>query len=123
MEQSRFNTDITPLYNAVRDFIKEHQGEKGYINVQDKSKDTIYAVAYEDLDYYTLCEGRVKAIRVKDDEIEIIYENEPYYINTVWTDEDIRDADENDWELVLGSEKVFCTQTLYSIAENIDEYV
>lgn len=112
--------NFTPLYNEVKAYIKDKQGEKGYINTQDNNADNIYAVVYSD--DYTMYDAHVKAVRVANDQIEIIYEIDYYGGRIEWKDEDIKNASEDDWEDIYFSDVIHYIPTLISIAEAIDLY-
>ena len=117
--------DLMPFYNEVKDYIKNHQGSKGYIDTQNESCDFIYAVVYEDVcsRYDTMYEARVKAVRVAHDQIEIIYELDSPTCRIVWSDDDFKNAKDDEWECIYWSDVVHFIPTLFSIAEAIEEYV
>ena len=112
--------DFTPLYNEVKAYIQENQGEKGFINTQNEYADTIYAVVYSDDN--TMYDAHVKAVRVANDQIEVIYEMDSYNCRVEWSDEDIKNADEEEWEAIYWSDVIHYVPTLLSIAEAIEEY-
>jgi hypothetical protein len=112
--------DFTPLYNEVKSYIKEKQGEKGFINTQDERFDTIYAVVY--LDDYTMYDAHVKAVRVANEQIEIIYEIDSYSLRVKWSDEDLKNANNEEWEVINNDEVIYYIPTLLSIANYIEEY-
>lgn len=118
---SKFNLDFTSLYEQVKEFIENNQGDKGYINVQNDDCDTIYAVVYTD--DYTMYDARVKGVRVAHDQIEIVYELDSLYTRIVWSDDDFKNADEDEWEPIYWSETVHFIPTLVSIADAIEQYI
>lgn len=112
------------LYEEVMAFVKEHQGEKGYIDTQDPTLDPIYTFNINAFgDAY---ECKVHGVRVKDygpdegEDLEVITEPcmRTYFVT--YGDDDFRNSEE--WESVHWSEMPYI-HTLLNIAENIDEYV
>lgn len=110
--------DLTPMYEAVRDFVKENQGDKGFICTDDEKCDTIWTIVYSDM-YATSFEYEVKAVRVKNEDLEIIYD----YPGIIYEDEEIRNRDEDDWSSVQYDDFVYYIPTIFNLAENIQEYV
>lgn len=98
------------------EYIKAHQGVKGYINTQDKACDTIWGFAMDyDIDCYK--EIAIKGVRYnkKYGRIEVVYDE----YNVIYTKDSFKDAD---WEPILGGDIQYIA-TLYNIAEVIHEYV
>lgn len=114
--------NFDPLFDEVVAYVREHQGEKGYIDTQDPSLDTIYTFNIDEIgDAY---ECKVHGVRVMDygDEgydLEVIAEPVMRTYETVYSDEDFRTSEE--WESVRWSEMPYI-HTLLSIAESIEEY-
>lgn len=114
--------NFDPLYEEVMAFVKEHQGEKGYIDTQDSTLDPIYTFNIDvNGDAY---ECKVYGVRVKDygDEgcdLEVITEPCTRTYVVTYEDDDFRTSDE--WESVRWSEMPYI-HTLLNIAENIEEY-
>lgn len=114
--------NFDPLFDEVVAYVREHQGEKGYIDTQDNTLDLIYTFNFdEDGNAY---EAKVHGVRVMDygDEgydLEVITEPIMRTYETVYSDEDFRTSEE--WESVRWSEMPFI-HTLLSIAESIEEY-
>lgn len=121
MKEKKLPKDFIPnfdeLYNKTVEFVKEHQGEKGYIDTQNETCDTMYC-----LDYYNdfAEEGEIKGVKVDDDKLMVAYE--PYSVsnNIIYTEEDFKDV--LNWEWVRYSDLAY-VYTLLSIAESIHEYV
>lgn len=100
--------NMEPMYEQVRDAIKEMQGDKGYVSTGDWQ-----VWLYEFAGYgSTLEERRIKAIKV-DERGEIL-------ILAFLDDGDIEEAQEDDWWLLWGDEYVYFIPTLFRIAEAIN---
>lgn len=112
--------NLEPFFNEVRDYIKANQGEKGYIDTQDKDKDTIYALVYEDAEFRAV-DKKVYAVRVKDDDIEVFYDDVPLTYDLSFTEDDFKD--ERRWDSIRWSDIVYYIHTLFYIADFIEEYV
>lgn len=110
--------DLDSLYDSVRDFIKENQGDKGFICTDNPMCDTIWTFFYSD-DYNTPFEFEVNAVRVIGDAIEILFDQ----ASIIYTEEDIANADETDWYDIKDDYHIYYIHTLFSIAESIYEYV
>ena len=120
---SRFNIpNLDPLYNEVVEFVKENQGEKGYIDCQPALKnDIIYAIMYSG-DMGCGYEYYVYGVRVRDNELEVRLEpiNDTYTVK--YEEEDFTEDDPyNPWESVRCGD-VYYIPTLFNIAECIEEY-
>ena len=111
--------DLTPMYEKVRDFVKEHQGEKGFIFTDNEENDTIWTFIYNDM-MNTVSELEVKAVRVKYNVLQILYDDS----YTTYKESDVVDKDECDWSNdIRYDDSVYYIQTIFSIAESIQEYV
>lgn len=110
--------DLTPMYNAVRDYIKEHQGEKGYISTWEEGFDILWTMIYTgyDSEYE---EQMVYAVRVKNDDIQIVYDT----YRTKYTDEYIASLGDEDWYSIRYDDCIVYLPTIFSIAESIESYV
>ena len=115
--------NLDPLYEEVVAFVKEHQGEKGYIDCQPNiGWDTIYAVMYDDW-YGSGVEKYVYAVRVVNDDLEVLIEPITNTYRVVYQPEDFTSEDaEEKWESVRWGDVYYC-HTLLNIAEAIEEYV
>ena len=127
MSKKKYVRDYIPnldkLYDKVREFIKTHQGEKGYIDCQPNlGGDTIYAILY-DGEYGIGMEHYVYAVRVVNGDIEVLLEPILRTCLTIYTPEDFTGEDAEDKWYSLRSGDVYYVHTLISIAEAIEEYV
>ena len=121
----QFIPDFEELYEKTIEYVKEHQGEKGYIDTQvNHNNDTIYAISYN-YDDGLATEQYVYGVRVveEDGEKDLQVLLEPITLNTVtvYQPEDFTSEDA-DWQSVRYSD-VYFVHTLISIAESISEYV
>lgn len=112
--------NLDPLYNELRDFIKEHQGDKGYIKTEDQDCDTIYTLIYRDAEFIAR-DAKVHGVRVKDNDIQIIWADAPIHYSIELTDKEF--ADEDRWESIKTSDIVYYIHTLFYIADFIEEYI
>ena len=113
--------NLDPMYEAVVNFVKEHQGEKGYIDCQPSlGWDTVYALKYNDW-YGGGIEYFVYAVRVIDNDLEALIKPITGNHLTTYESEDFTAPDEN-WESVRWGD-VYYVPTLFNIAENIWEYI
>lgn len=116
--------DLAPLYERVRAFVKERQGDKGYIDTQDDSNDTIYTFVYLE-EEFRATDMKVHGVRVNpaDGELEIIYDSD---VNGLCAPIDYTDADFRsptaDWHPVRDDEEVYYIPTLFNLAEFLEEY-
>lgn len=125
---------INDMASQLKEFVKQHQGEKGYIDLrlndddyvhhQTGKYDEIFTISYVGA-YESPEEVLVKAIRYneKDDTLEILTEDYCYGNVVVWSEDDIKNANEDDWESITQSDVLDCTKTIFSIAEFIEEYI
>lgn len=96
--------NLDNLYEVTKDYVKEHQGEQGYINTDDGYCDPIYAVCYN-FRTDNVTEHQVVGVRVNaEDDLQIMVEGE------------------STWESVKHGDVVYYVHTLFSIAESIEEY-
>jgi hypothetical protein len=112
--------NLDSLYDEVVAYVKEHQGEKGYIDCQPSlNEDIIYGIVYDDFVGSGL-EKYVYAVRVVDNDLECLLEDITGTWRTVYTDEDYKN-EEDKWYSVRWSD-VYYVPTLFNIAECIEEY-
>ena len=113
--------NLDKLYNKVVEFVKRHQGEKGYIDTQDDSFDTIYTIVYEEEEGKAV-EKRVHGVRWNEKalDLEIVYDDIMRTYVITYSEEDFKK--EENWHSVKWSD-VYYIHTIFSIAENIEEYV
>ena len=116
--------NLQPMTDAVTDFVRRYQGEKGYVDTQDEGADTIWGYRYG-MDN-TVHENQVKAVRVNPQTgaLECIMDDQ----YTDWNEDSLQaackaDRDNSPWEEVQYGENVMYVQTLFNIAEFIEEYV
>jgi hypothetical protein len=116
--------NLDPLYEEVVAYVKEHQGEKGYIDCQpfmEESGDTIYAIMYDD-DEWRGVEYYVYGVRVVDDDLEVLLEPIMNSYRVTYAPDDFTNKDAEDkWFSVRWSD-VYYIPTLFNIAECIEEY-
>lgn len=111
--------DLDPMYNSVCKFVKAHQGEKGYIPTQNYSLDTIYGFIFDDGE----CRGveiEIMGVRVKDGDLEIVWEHS--HPGCVITYDENSYEDDAEWWSLRWSD-IYYVPTLFNIAEYIEEYV
>ena len=107
--------DWDEIYKKVVAYVKQHQGEKGYIITYDvEGGDSPWVMYYAGYDS-AFWETEVQAVRVNHNSLQILYERDADEIN----DEDIPQINDSDWETVLSSAVVCPLSTLISIAEEI----
>lgn len=116
-----FIPDFSELHKATCEFVKQHQGTKGYIDTQpDIGKDLIYALVY------TECEElkEVVVYGVKYDEeynaLAIAWESIVRSYVIEYTEKDYESVD---WYRVSPGCDVYYPATLINIAELIHEYI
>ena len=111
--------DLDPMYNAVTRFVREHQGEKGFICTEDLPQgDTIWGFVYNGI-AGTFDEMQVKAVRVNENGTLQCLTDIP---NILYTDEAVRLADKHDWQDVRYGGDILYIPTIFSIAESIKQY-
>ena len=122
--------NLDTMYNAVCKYVKKHQGEKGYIDVQpyqENAGDTIYTYVFEDFSG-TNEEQIVYGVRWNEEvkDLEICFE--PYmrtYKLVYGEDNFLGKCDEEvanaDWYSVKWSDVLY-VPTIFNLAEFIEEY-
>lgn len=117
---SKYIPDFTELYNKTCEFVKAHQGSKGYIDTQDSKADTIYAFKLEgDM----AVEMKVHGVKYdeKTDNLLVVCEHIANTYEIIYSDEDFQ-SEYCEWESVPYSD-IYYVHTLINIAELIHEYV
>ncbi len=116
--------DLRPMYESVRDFVRDNQGEKGYIDTQDEDHDTIWAFIYTESEN-NATEVQVKAVRVDGHgNLQVVVDDH----KTDYSDEDLRACDNNDrsifgrWTDVWDDDNLYFIPTIFNLAEFIREY-
>lgn len=116
---------LDDLWNKVKEFVKENQGKKGYIDTQSDSHDTIYTFVYFD-DAFQTYEMKVHGVRVNpgNDDLEIIYDSDTNgHSARIEYDEDDFGAPEADWRSVRWDDGVYYTPTIFNLGEFLEEYL
>ena len=108
------------LYEITKEYIRNHQGSKGYIPTQNLQLDTIYSYAFVDTDMHVV-EVRVHAVRVKDKDIQIFYDCDTCGNKTITYQHEDFIADNAPWISFKNADMLF-PQTLMNIAEFIHEF-
>ena len=112
-----FIPSFDELFANTCEFVRENQGEKGYISTQDETCDTIYGFAYCG-DCTT--EIKVHGVKAIGDELFIAYEWVTESCRIEYSDVDF--ADKENWENIKYADVHFVS-TLLNIADVIHEYV
>lgn len=125
--------NLDEMYEDVCKYVRENQGEKGYIDCQpyqEEPGDIIYT--YEWTDFSGIFEERmVYGVRWNEEEQDLEICFEPYMrtYRTIYDDKTFRglyegeDADANaEWYSVKWCDSVLYIPTIFNLAENIEEY-
>lgn len=118
--------DLRPMYEATVNYVKLHQGKKGYVDLQNPDKSMVLALIYIDEEFEAR-ERRVHAVRVNpnNSDLEILVDKDVkgYEGNKplIFTRKDIK-AKESEW-IPVTDENVYFEHTLFKITENIREHV
>lgn len=120
--------NLDPLYDEVCTYVKEHQGEKGYIDCQPYQKeagDFIYCFVYNE---ESACneERIVYGVRwnEKEEDLEICFEMSMRTYVLTYDEKTFKGENESanaEWYSVRCSD-VYYVPTLFNIAEFIEEY-
>lgn len=110
--------DLTPMYEAVRDYVLCHQGANGFILTDNSECDTMWTIVY-DMEYYEAHEYEIKAVRVKNKTLEILFDPS----SVTYTEDSVKNFDDDDWHPVMFDDVVYYIPTIFSLAECIQEYV
>lgn len=106
-------------HNALLQFLKEHQGEKGYFRTDYERADTIWGFLYDESEQRGV-EKQVLAVRERDGEIEVYLGDSALTYRVKYTEEDFKD--EGNWYNLKWSD-VYYPETLFRICETIEEYI
>ena len=109
--------DLTPMYNAVRDYIKNLQGDKEYVFLNSPDTDILWTMVYTDIEH-TYEEHQIYAIRVKNNAVQIVYDV-PYLKCSV---EYIESLSDSDWHDIRYDDYIYYLPTIFNIAEAIAFY-
>jgi hypothetical protein len=110
------------LYDELASFVKEHQGEKGYIDCQPSKADEGYIITgfvYDD-DFGFAIEQYVYGVRVKNNYLEVFLEPVASTYEVTCDDSDF--TNEGNWKDILLSD-VYYIPTLLNIAQCIESRV
>jgi hypothetical protein len=125
--------NLDDLYEEVATYVREHQGEKGYIDCQPYQKepgDIIYTFEYNEFSGWGE-ERMVYGVRWNEEERDLEICFEPYVrsYRLVYDEKAFKgeyegeDKDANaEWYSVRWSDIIYFIPTIFSIAENIEEY-
>ena len=120
-------SDLIPrldnLHNHLADFVKKHQGEKGFIKTTDQHNDTINVIFY-DGGQDCATERRMLAIRWNEDcsDLEILTDFWNLDVDPQ-TDNSDKVNKSHFWHSLKSSDIIYYIPTIYSIAESIEQYV
>lgn len=131
---SMINTpNLEPLYEEVATYVREHQGEKGYIDCQpyqENPGDIIFCFEYNEFSGWGE-ERMVYGVRWNEEERDLEICFEPYvrsyrlvYDEKAFKGEyEGKEADANaEWYSLQWSDVIYYVPTLFNIAEFIEEY-
>lgn len=129
---------IEQLNKAVKEYVKSHMGEKGYIDTQKGcSQGRMYFYSYTGTIGGDMIEGLVKGVRVSGENIQIIGTQNFVSTNIEYSDSDFQEATninnsveyasingdwENCWQDIEGHDFILYAPTLMSIADTIENY-
>ena len=109
------------LLGKVIKFVEEHQGEKGYIDTQYIEKNVDRITIYRIDNYMQAIDFDLVGIRVVDGSLEVMTEVHSYgSVRVVFSEDDFKN--EENW-MDFYDEDILCIQSLFNIAECIEEYV
>lgn len=106
-------------HNALLQFLKEHQGEKGYFRTDDESADTIWGFIYDEGEQRGI-EMQVVGVRESDGSIEVFVGDSALTYRVEYTEDDFKN-DENWYDLKFSD--VYYPETLFRICEVIEQYI
>ncbi len=110
--------NLNPLYEEVKAAVLKAQGTDEFLLVDDDQRDTIWTMVFEN-DDEEYREYQIKALRVKNDILECIYD----LPHNWWTVKDVETADELRWSQVRYDDYIYFVPTIFSIAENLPDYL
>ena len=125
--------NLDDLYEEVATYVREHQGEKGYIDCQPYQKepgDIIYTFEYNEFSGWGE-ERMVYGVRWNEEERDLEICFEPYVrsYRLVYDEKAFKGEYEGEyedanakWYSVRWSDIVYFIPTIFSIAECIEEY-
>lgn len=107
------------LYASVREHIRQHQGEKGFVSTQNARLDPIFCFYWADgqnLEY------KIHGVRVKNELIEIIFDADISGMTRIEYNTESFNASDADWQALETSGDLMYIQTLFDLARNIEEH-
>lgn len=111
--------DLTPMLEKVTAYVKKAQGDKGYIDTQDREADAIYSITLDETQTKVV-EMMVHGVRVNENgELQIVQKPVMRSYFEEMTEEDFKTAD---WRNIQYDDCVYYIPTLFNIAEFIREY-
>jgi hypothetical protein len=125
--------NLDDLYEEVATYVREHQGEKGYIDCQPYQKepgDIIYTFEYNEFSGWGE-ERMVYGVRWNEEERDLEICFEPYVrsYRLVYDEKAFKGEYEGEyedanaeWYSVRWSDIIYFIPTIFSIAESIEEY-
>lgn len=136
--RTTIDEQIEQLYEAVKEYVRSHMGEKGYIDTQKGcSQERMYFYSYTSTFGGNMIEGLVKGVRVCGENIQIIGTVNFAYSNIEYSDSDFQEAInknnadeyasingdwEDYWQDIKVHDYIFYAPTLLSIADTIENY-
>ena len=117
--------DLTPMLEKVSEFVKDNQGEKGFIKTYEDELNTIYGYRHEyNYGETILREHRIVAVAYMDNELCVLMDDNMVDENWVplseYTEEAIKEH-LDEFESVRWSDIMYI-QTIFNIAKYITEY-
>ena len=118
MKLHEYRQDTRKAIAAIIDYVKIHQGDKGFINTSSSELDVIWAMLYEcDYDGYAMySEVPITAIRVRNDSLQLVLDG-GYDVD----DDEIQDYDEDNWVLI-NDDRIYMFVTVASILDELEYY-
>ena len=107
------------LYRSVREHIRHHQGDKGFVSTQNPCHDPIFCFCWADAQNL---EYKIHGVRVKNDLIEIVFDCDTVGMTRIEYNTESFNAPDADWQALQLSGDLMYVQTLFDLAENIEEY-
>jgi len=112
------NRSLQAAYESLIEFVRHRQGKDGFLMVNLDEYDKIYALVCDDDNFATYSDYLVNALRVRNDRLECIYDNP----QVIWSTQDVADAKETDWTILLGDDLILAYPTLFNIMEVLSEW-
>lgn len=107
------------LYASVREHIRQHQGEKGFISTQNPALNPIACFVWMDGQNV---EYKIHGLRVKNDNIEIVFDCDNVGAARIEYNVESFNAPDADWRILQKGGDLMYVQTLFNLAMNIEEH-